>query len=82
MVDAPDMGFSVGGNFFSAFLSYRMASFTGVSTRSVFKVLVTSIVLGTLAAMLGFFQAAYTFGLGRIHGTGGIIGCNSLVERV
>jgi hypothetical protein len=81
MVDAPDMGFSVGGNFFSAFLGYKMASFTGVSTKSVFKVLVASIVLGTLAAMLGFFQAAYTFGLGRISGSGGIIGCNSLVER-
>jgi hypothetical protein len=81
VADAPDMGYAIGGNFFSAFLSYKMASLTGVSTKSVFKVLVASIVLGTLAAILGFFQAAYTFGLTRIPGSWGIQGCNSLVER-
>jgi hypothetical protein len=81
VADAPDMGYAIGGNFFSAFLSYKMASFTGVSTKSVFKVLVASIVLGTLAAILGFFQAAYTFGLTRIPGSWGTQGCNSLVER-
>ncbi len=37
--------------------------------------------LGTLAAILGFFQAAYTFGLTRIPGSWAIQGCNSLVER-
>ncbi|MEM2850157.1 MAG: DUF6785 family protein, partial [Candidatus Bathyarchaeia archaeon] len=79
--DAPDMGFAVGGNFFSAFLSYKMASFTGVSSKSVLKVLIASIVLGTLAAMCGFFQAAYTFGLARIPGSGGVQSCNSLVSR-
>jgi len=81
VADAPDMGFAIGGTFISGFLTYKMTSLTGVSNKSALKVLVASAVLGSLTVMLGFFYAAYTFGLSKLPGTYAIYGCDALCER-
>jgi hypothetical protein len=61
-LDAPEFGYIVGGNFLSAFESYRLASITGVSTKSIFKILVASILIYSLVTMLAYLNDAYTFG--------------------
>jgi len=79
--DAPDMGNQVGGNFLTAFEAYRMASLTGVSTKSVFKVLVASIIIYSLVTIPTWLSIAYTFGITRIQGTWGMHGCNAVMQR-
>lgn len=78
--DAPDTGFMVGGNFLSAFESYKMASLTGVSNRSVFKILISSIIVYSLTVMLAYLYAVYTFGVTKLPGNDGVT-CNGLIER-
>jgi len=79
--DAPDMGNQVGGNFFSAFLAYKMVSLTGASNRSVFKILLVSILMFPLVTMTTWLHIAYTFGITKLPGTWGMQGCNGLIER-
>ena len=81
MTDAPDMGNAIGGNFLTAFEAYRMASLTGVSTKSVFKVLVASIIIYSLVTIPTWLNEAYTFGVTKLQGTWGIHGCNGVMVR-
>lgn len=78
--DAPDTGFMIGGNFLSAFEAYKMGRLTGVSSKNIFKVLLTSIVIYSLVVMLAYFHAVYTFGLTKLPGNDGVI-CNGLISR-
>jgi hypothetical protein len=81
MTDAPDVGHQIGGNFLTAFEAYRMASFTGVTTKSVFKVLVVSIIIYSLEAPVVFLQLAYTYGATKLAGTWCLVGCDALLQR-
>jgi hypothetical protein len=81
MTDAPDQGEVMGGNFLVAFLAYRMAALTGVSSRSVFKILIVSIVIYALITPLVWIPMVYTYGSTRLQGTWGMVGCNALLQR-
>jgi len=79
--DAPDKGAGTGGNFLTAFEAYKLASLTGISSRSVFKVLVVSIIIYSLVNIPAFLWIAYTLGITRLPGSWGMYGCNALLER-
>jgi hypothetical protein len=79
--DAPYAGQSVGGNFLTALEAYKMSSLTGVSSKSVFKILVASIVIYSYVTIPAWLWAAYTFGVTKFVGAWGIYGCNELLER-
>jgi hypothetical protein len=78
---APDVGFCAGGNFLTAFESYKMASLTGVSVKSVFKILMVSIVIYSLVTIPAWLNIAYTFGITKLNGTWGMYGCNGIIQR-
>ena len=48
--------------FLTSLHSYKVASMTGVSNRSIFKVVLLANAIGILTAMLGMIWAMYTFG--------------------
>jgi len=79
--DAPHTCNAAGGNFLTSFLAYRMASLTGISSKSIFKVVVASIIIYTIVTIPTYLAVAYTFGVTKLMDTWGIIGCNSLIER-
>ncbi|MEM2849522.1 MAG: DUF6784 domain-containing protein [Candidatus Bathyarchaeia archaeon] len=81
MTDAPDQGEVMGGNFLTAFEAYRMAGLTGVSAKSVFKILVVSIVIYALTTPLIWLPIVYNYGSTRLQGTWGMVGCNALLQR-
>jgi hypothetical protein len=78
--DAPDTGFMIGGNFLSAFEAYKLSSLTGVNSKSVFKVLLTSIIVYSLVVMLAYLHAVYTFGVTKLPGNDGVT-CNGFIQR-
>ncbi len=79
--DAPDMGNQIGGNYLTAWQSYRIASLTGVSNKSVFKIMIVSIVILAPTTMIGFLYSAYTWGASRLPGTWGMWGCAGWYQR-
>jgi len=81
-LDAPEFGYIVGGNFLSAFESYKMASITGVSTKSIFKILVASILIYSLVTMLAYFNDAYTFGATQAGFGFNASWCDHLLNRI
>jgi hypothetical protein len=78
---APDTMCSIGGVFLTTFQGYKMASLTGVSSRSVFKVSVASVVIFSLTTMLSFLWMCYTFGLTKVPAIYGMHACNGIVQR-
>jgi len=79
--DAPDMGNQIGGNYLTAWQSYRLASLTGVSNKSIFKIMIVSILILAPTTMTGFLYSAYTWGASRIPGTWGMYGCAGWYQR-
>ncbi|MEM2374108.1 MAG: DUF6785 family protein, partial [Thermoproteota archaeon] len=78
--DAPEVQ-GIGGNFITAFSSYRIARLTGVSSKGVFKILVVSIVIYALIQPLTWLPLAYTYGATRLTETWGMVGCNAVIQR-
>jgi len=53
----------------------------GVSTKSVFKVLVASIIIYSFVTIPTWLSIAYTFGITKLQGTWGMHGCNAVMQR-
>jgi hypothetical protein len=58
----------------TGFMSYRMASLTGTSNRSVLKVLLTSTIIAATMTQIGFLWVGYTFGVSKLPAISGYTG--------
>jgi hypothetical protein len=76
-IDAPEN--QNGGAILAAFSSYRVANLTGVSNRSVFKVLLATQLIVPICAMLGYYYMIGTFG--DVRSGYQSLSSNSYIER-
>jgi hypothetical protein len=81
MVDAPENGFQVGGNFIASFNAFRMADMTATSTKGTFRVMMATFIIMPLFSLIGWYYTTYTVGLSRIAGNYGTQGCDPLLSR-
>ena len=81
MAHSPELGAFAGANIVAPAMSYKMASLTGVSSRSIFKVSMVCMVIFSLMALPTWLWIAYTFGTANLPYTYGIQGCNAIVSR-
>jgi hypothetical protein len=78
--NSPQFGYGMGGNFVTTFGAYKMASITGTSSKSVFKVLIASIIIYSFVVLPTWLWVAYTFGMTKLSGGGGGW-CDGLIYR-
>ncbi|MEM2702918.1 MAG: DUF6785 family protein [Candidatus Bathyarchaeia archaeon] len=58
----------------TGFMSYRMASLTGVSSKNAFKVLLTSTIIAAIMTHITFVWVGYMFGVSKLPAISGYIG--------
>ena len=69
-IECPDSPSYFGGSFVTAFHAFKVASLTNVSSRSVFKVLVASIIVYPLVTTVATLWLGYTRGFVNVPGAG------------
>jgi len=80
-MDAPENAAQTGGNLLMSFAAYKMASLTGVSSRTAFKMALLTIAILPLVTMVTYLWSLYFFGAARLPGEFSVKGCASIVSR-
>lgn len=81
LVDAPENGFQVGGNFIASFEAFRMADLTSTNNRNTLMAMLATFIILPLFSLIGWYYTVYTVGLSRIPGNWGSRGCDPLLSR-
>jgi hypothetical protein len=81
MTHSPELGAFAGANVLAPMMSYKMANLTGVSSKSVFKISMISMIVFSLTALPIWLWLAYTWGITKFPYTYGVHACNAIVSR-